>query len=338
MIKMKEIFLGIDIGGTNIFIALIDNKGRIYEEARFPTDVKKIPGKIISQILRETVKIFYSTDIDRLRGIGIGCAGQINQKKGVVEFSPNLFWKNVNIVDRIRKGLGNINKKFFKIPIVLDNDANAAAWGAYIVELKRKVNNLMCITLGTGIGGGFVLDGKLYHGASGKAGEVGHINLYPDGLRCNCGNRGCIERYIGSEYIVERMKEGIKKGKGKKLLRLVNGNIELLTPKILQIGAEQHDSFSISLWNEIAKELGIILGGIINLLNPEVIIFTGGISRTGDILFEPLKKAIKENCFSYAFSDVKLLVSKLKDKLGVIGSALLPLSIIDLSGQRKEDR
>lgn len=314
---MNKYSIGVDIGGTNITVALVTEKGKIIRKIRFPTRVEEGKAKIIKRIVKALDEVMKGLRSNSIEGIGIGAAGDIDQDRGIVRFSPNLFWKNVPIVRLIRKR--------FNLRVVLDNDANAAAWGTYILETKRKVKNLLCITLGTGVGGGLIINGKIYHGASGSAGEIGHITLNPQGQRCRCGNYGCLETYIGSAYIVKKAVKEIKKGERSLIKKLAGGNLQSITSQTIQAAALKGDKLARRIWQEAGEYLGIALSGVINLLNPGVIVFGGGVARAEKLIFKPMKKEIRKRTFRVPFEKVKFTRTKFGQDLGVIGAALLIL-------------
>jgi len=314
---MNKYSIGIDIGGTNITVALVTEKGEIVRKIRFPTKIEEGKTKTIKRIVKALHLVMEGLRSDSIRGIGIGAAGDIDQNRGIVRFSPNLSWKNVPIVRLI--------KKKFNMRFVLDNDANAAAWATYILETGRKAKNLLCITLGTGVGGGFILDGRIYHGASGSAGEIGHITLNPQGQKCKCGNYGCLETYIGSGYIVEKAVKEIRKGEKSLIKKIAGGNLQTITPETIQTAALRGDKLARKIWKEAGEHLGIALSGVINLLNPGVIVFGGGVAKAGELIFKPMKEVIRKRTFRVPFDKVKFSCTKLGEDLGAIGAALLTL-------------
>ena len=314
---MKKYSIGIDIGGTNITVALIAEKGEIVRKIRFPTRAKEGKSKTIKRIIKALDVVIRDLRLNSIEGIGIGAAGDIDQNRGIIRFSPNLSWKNVPIVRLI--------KKEFKMKVILDNDANAAAWATYILEIRRKVKNLLCVTLGTGVGGGLILNGKIYHGASGSAGEIGHITLNPQGQRCKCGNYGCLETYIGSNYIVEKAIREIKKGEKSLIEKIAGRNLKAITSETIQAAALKGDKLAKRIWKEAGEHLGIALSGVINLLNPGIIVFGGGVAKAGELIFTPMKAEIKKRTFRIPFEKVKFTRTKFGEDLGVIGAALLTL-------------
>jgi len=301
-------YLGIDIGGTNIHFALVDRKGEIINEKSVPT-AKKVEK--VLQLLVTEIKNFLPY---RIKGVGIAVAGLVNQKKGILYFSPNLSWKNVYLIQRISKYLPNLK-------MVLENDANAAAWGAYNAVAKKKVKNLICLTLGTGLGSGIVLNGELYRGANGTAGEIGHMTLYPDGLRCPCGNYGCVERYIGANYLVKQVVGQIRRKEHTMLTGMVVNDLKKITPELITEAANRGDKLAQQVWQSMGKNLGIILASVINFLNPEMVVFTGGISGAKKFFLPALEETIKKRAFPEIRKKVKLVISE--KSLGVIGAALL---------------
>jgi len=314
---MNKYSIGIDIGGTNITVALVTKKGKIVRKIKFPTKVEEGKTKIIKRIVKALDEVTKGLQSKSIEGIGIGVAGDIDQKRGIVRFSPNLFWKNVPIARLI-------NKKF-NVKVVVDNDANAAAWGTYILETKRKAKNLICITLGTGVGGGLILNGRIYHGASGSAGEIGHITVNTQGQKCNCGNYGCLETYVGSAYIVRKAIKEIKKGERSLIKKLAGGNLQSITSQTIQAAALKGDKLARRIWKEAGEYLGIALSGVINLLNPEVIVFGGGVAKAKELIFQPMKKEIRKRAFRVPFEKVKFTRTKFGADLGVIGASLLTL-------------
>ncbi len=310
---MVKLFLGIDLGGTEIKLAIVDEKGNIIESGELKNDPTMSPKKLCEDIVDKARGM---KDFRRISGTGIGVAGDIDQKRGVVRFSPNLpRWKNANL----RILLGRDLPK----PIVVDNDANAAALGAFWLETKGKAHNLLCVTLGTGVGGGIICEGKLYRGASGTAGEIGHMPYNPDGPECNCGSRGCIERYIGAPNMSFYAREGVRSGKSPMMHDLVGGNLEKITPKVIAEAARKGDAYALKMWKEAGEKLGIVLAGVINLINPEMIILAGGISKANELLLEPVRITIRERAFATPTKKCKINISKYDQKLGVVGAALL---------------
>jgi glucokinase len=310
---MTKLYLGVDLGGTEVKLAIVDEKGKICKESVFPNNYSSAPKDVIAEIIARARKL---EAFKKLSGTGVGVAGDIDQINGVVRFSPNLeAWKNVPLKAMLEKELPG--------PVVVDNDANAAALGAYWLDAKGKANNLICITLGTGVGGGIICNGTLHRGATGTAGEIGHMTLDPNGPRCKCGNMGCIERYLGARYLSVEAMEQVKMGKSKIIPRLVEGRLPDITPHILFMAAQKGDPLARDIWHTAGQRLGIVIASLINLLNPEMIVLAGGVSQAGQLILKPIRDTVKLRAFSTPSRACKIVVSRFHKRLGVVGAALL---------------
>jgi glucokinase len=294
---------------------LVDARGKLTKSVRLPTPTELSPEEIAHVVADQAQALLRAANLKHIAGIGVGCAGDIDPVRGVVRISPNLGWNQVPLKALLSKRL--------KYPILLDNDANVAAWAAYSVEGKRRVKNLICVTVGTGIGGGLVFEGKLYHGATGTAGEIGHMTLYPGGIPCTCGNRGCVERYIGAKAMAKDAKEAIASGEKTLISEMAGADLSNITPLVIQRAAQAGDALALRLWEQAGTRLGIALASVVNLLNPEWIVLAGGLSRAGELLLDPLRRTILQHSFPTPAKAVKLVISKLDQDLGMVGAGLL---------------
>lgn len=308
---MKKL-VGVDLGGTNGKVAVVTPVGRVLESVSFPASEVLTPKPMVKEIVSQILKIW--KDGAGIKSIGIGVAGDVDNEHGVVRFSPNLNWRKVPLKKLVQDELRRMLPAT-KLSVTVENDANAAAWGAYHVDGKTKCKNLVVLTLGTGVGGGIVIDGKLYRGATGSAGEIGHMTVEPGGRLCNCGNRGCLEAYAGGSYMVREAKAAIKQGRTSKITEI--------TPLRLQIAARQGDKLAQELWNEAGYYLGIAVAGVINLLNPELVVLAGGVSQAGKLLLVPVMAEIKKRAFETPARAAKVILSSSPTDLGLIGAALL---------------
>jgi len=276
---------GIDIGGTNIHY-VIEKGNKIITKGLHPTgnleEVVSFIGKIIKR---------YS-----IKKIGIGVAGDVDCRSGILRFAPNLSWQNVNLKE--------IFKKNFGVDAIIDNDANCAALWVH-KKLKERYKNLVLLTLGTGVGGGLIIDGKPYHSQYGSAAELGHIVVKENGRKCNCGGRGCLEAYVGAHYIRKRIKR-------------FGWDLKDLTEN-----AKKRDKFSLSLYKEIGYWLGIASVTFINIFAPDVICFTGGVSGGWRFFIKELKRVVRERAFPYYSEKVKFLRVTLSMYSGSIGALYL---------------
>ena len=309
-----KLYLGIDMGGTHIKIAIVNPKGVIIEETIIDTDINEKPENIVKAIIKQASGL---ANYSKTAGIGIGIAGDINCKKGIVRFSPNLpKWKNVPL----KKLFESITKK----NTYVDNDANTAGIGAFWLDTKGKAKNLICITLGTGVGGGLIFNKKLYRGTSYTAGEIGHITIDPYGQLCKCGNSGCAETFIGAKYLSAYAKKYLTKYKSAIIDTLTGGDYSKISPKVLHDAAVKGDKAAAEIWKYVGEKLGILIAGIVNFSNPDAIVLCGGVSHAGKYILEPAKKEIKKRAFISAAKTCKLIISKYTNKLGVVGAAMLP--------------
>ncbi|MDR2817886.1 MAG: ROK family protein [Endomicrobium sp.] len=310
----KDLYLGIDMGGTQIKVAVVTSKGVIEEETVMFTDINENPSKVLSSVVYLASKL---KNYPKIKSIGVGIAGDIDSKRGIVRFSPNLpKWKNVQLKKMLEK---LTNKKTF-----VDNDANTAAVGAFWLDVKGKSQNLICITLGTGVGGGLIFNKKLYVGASGTAGEVGHITIDPYGRNCNCGNRGCIETFVGAKYLSEYASKYLKKNKSQILDKLTGKKYAQVTPQVLSKAALLGDKSANEIWDRVGEKLGIFLSIIINFANPDTVVLCGGLSHAARYFLPHARSEMKGRAFKSAQKACKIMVSKYTHKLGVVGAAMLP--------------
>jgi glucokinase len=315
---MSKYCVGVDLGGTNITIALVDLKGKIKNKVKISTQANKDACYIIKTIIENIKVLVRGINSSQIIGIGIGAAGQIDHPNGMIQFSPNLHWRNIPIVKEI--------KKEFKVPVFIDNDANVACYGEFLFGAGQGAQSIICVTLGTGVGGGIIIDGKIYRGAGGAAGEIGHLTVESRGRKCNCGNHGCMEAYVGAPHMRERCIEKIKAGRKSIITKIVEGSLSKITPKVLLEAAFYKDALALEIWQETGMYLGIGLASLINIFNPEKIIIGGGVANAGKLISDPMKKTIKERALAVSLHEVKIVRAKLGEEAGVIGAAMLVLS------------
>jgi len=307
--------IGVDVGGTNVKIALVSDNGQIIYSNSIPTRAEmgyehtvNSMKDAIRELLRETK--MSASDIE---GIGFGFPGQIDCKNGIVRLAPNIpGWVDVPIA--------SIMESEFGIPTRVDNDVRTAALGELNYGAGVGCENLICITVGTGIGSGIVLNGKLVRGANNAAGEIGHIKLTDHGgPLCGCGDRGCLEAYASGPSIVALAEEYIKGGKSTKYRELANPDI---TPYIVAVAAKEGDPVARQIFKVMGEYIGIGLTSVVNLLNPEKIIIGGGVAQAGDILFDPIKETIAKRAMTIQ-REVEIVPAQLGNTAGVIGASLL---------------
>jgi glucokinase len=310
--------IGVDLGGTKILSAILTNTGKIIAKVQVPTEADK--GKAhVTRTIKDSIRSLLKTSnisLSQISCIGIGAPGPVLTKKGIIFDPPNLpGWKRVP--------LKRIMEKEFKKPVVLGNDADAAALGEAIFGAGKGLRNFVYITVSTGIGGGIVIDGELYTGAVGGAGEIGHMKITDDGPRCGCGRIGCLEALASGKAMARRAKEEIAKGCRSLMIKLVDGRIENLSAFTVETAARLGDKLAKDIINEASRYLGIGLSNIINILAPDMIAIGGGVSNMGDIFLKPAIRIARESSLSPAGSHVKIIRAKLRRDVGVLGAAAL---------------
>ncbi len=300
-VMKSEGWVGIDVGGTNIKAALVVG-GKIKKRIKLLTRAKQGFPESLNQI-----RCGIRPLIQWASGIGIGIAGIIDSKHGIVHYSPNLKgWNDIQ--------LSSILEHEFKKPVKILNDVNAICLAEWQYGAARGGNNVFLFTLGTGVGGAAVCEGKPLFGANNFAGEFGHTTIKYDGPRCVCGNYGCLERYVGARYIVARAKRKMKKQKSSL------ENFRNLTPEVIAQQAKNGDKVAQKIFSEIGSHIGVGVSNIIDLFDPEIIVVSGGISKAGSILFAPIKKTVAQRVVGAKFRDYKIVPAKLGDDAGILGA------------------
>ncbi|MEE9202256.1 MAG: ROK family protein [Dehalococcoidia bacterium] len=316
-----------DIGGTKVRAAVVAADGTVLgRPVGLLTQAHKGPEAVIGRAVQGLHRALARAgrSAGEVAGIGIACAGLVEPEKGVVVSSPNLpGWDRVPLRERIEAALG--------VRTFLDNDANAAALGEHRFGAGRGYSHLMFITVSTGIGAGLVLGGRLYTGAWGTAGEVGHMTLEPGGPPCGCGGRGCLEALASGTAIAQEAVRRLKAGEPSQLLELSRGRPERVTAELVGQAAMAGDGLAREVVERAATYLGIGLANAVNLLNPEVVVVGGGVSRMGELLLAPVRAAMKERAYSLTVRDVRLVLAALGDMAGVLGMASYVLEAVQAS-------
>jgi glucokinase len=317
--KGKRWVVGVDLGGTNIVVGLLPMEGGEVHGLRVvPTEAhrgaKFVVDRIIELVEGAIAEVIgqYGGDRSDLAGVGIGSPGPLNREAGMVINTPNLGWRNFPLRDLIANALN--------LPATLDNDANCATYGEWWLGAGRDVDTLVGLTLGTGIGGGIVLGGEIYHGASDIAGEIGHMTIDSTGRRCNCGNYGCMEAYASGPAIALRATEGIEAGAETILTEMVDGDLTRITAATVYEGVVAGDAYSTEVMKDTAKFLGTGIASIINILNPEMVVIAGGVTRAGDHLFVPLRAEVRRRAFRSAEERCQIVSGTLPGTAGVVGA------------------
>jgi glucokinase len=309
-------YIGIDIGGTNIKGVLADKKGKILSsgDTSTPESAKEIDKTIISLI--NSLASDSGVEKNGIDAIGIGAAGSIDRRRGMVVTSPNILcWKNYPLASNIEKLSG--------IKTFLENDATVACAGYWWENEELNFRTFVMVTLGTGIGGGAVIDGKLFTGQNGSSLEIGHMSIEVNGKKCSCGNKGCLEQYASATALVDYAKSNLKKFKNSSLHQRLKK--ENLTAKMIYEEALKKDELALNSLENISFHLGIGMVNIINIFNPEAIIFGGGLSKSHKIIIPVVKKIISERAYKGMKEGVKIIAVKNQAVIPALGAAKIAM-------------
>ncbi|MBU7591275.1 ROK family glucokinase [Metabacillus halosaccharovorans] len=310
--------MGIDLGGTTVKFAILAEDGEIQQKWSIETDIKDAGKNIVPNII-ESINHrlnLYGLSTRDFLGIGMGSPGSVDCTKGTVIGAYNLNWSTLQPVKEMIEARTNI-------PFYIDNDANVAALGEQWKGAGEGDNNVTFITLGTGVGGGIIAEGKLVHGTAGSGGEIGHIVVEPDGYRCTCGNQGCLETVASATGVVRLARDMSERFSGKSHLKFLIDDGQEVTAKTVFDEAKLGDPFALNVVDKFYYYLGLACSNIANILNPEAIVIGGGVSAAGDMLL----KGVEEYFFKFAFPQVrtstKIKLARLGNDAGVIGAASL---------------
>jgi len=309
--------LAVDIGGTKILSAIISSEGEIIAREYRLALADEGPQAVINRVLLAIDHTLDQSNMELcdLDSISIAAAGAIDYEKGIVTLSPNLpGWRDIPLRDMVRER--------FRADSWLINDANAAALGEHHYGAGRGVKNLVFITVSTGIGGGIIIDNRLYSGTSGSAGEIGHTTVDINGPRCSCGNVGCLELLASGAAIAREAAKRISQGDRSSLSEIMAGRIENITAEKVSLAAQSGDSLALEVIAVAAGYLGVGIANLVNIFNPEVIIIGGGVANMGDLLFEPVRKEVSERAYQLAAQAVRIVPAQLGEDAGVLGAAV----------------
>lgn len=304
MRERAEAFVGVDFGATNIRAGLVDKEGRILKRAHSRTYASQGKEKVFSRIIKLVQDLGQNDRVD----VGIACPGPVDGSTGIIFDPPNLpGWKKVRLKEELEERLDT--------RVHVENDANMVAYGEWEFGAGKGVNNLLCLTLGTGVGSGLVLDGSLYTGANGFAAELGHTIVEPNGPQCRCGARGCLESLVGAKSIEAEVERAIASGQE---TILTQGNDEMTVSRISSAAAKG-DSLSRKVLEKAGFYVGIAVCNAVALLDVEMVIVGGGISKAGPLIIEPIRKAVSSNLIGRRLRTLEIVGSQLGDDAGILG-------------------
>jgi glucokinase len=316
----QQYIVGVDLGGTNIVVAAMSTDGgRAFATRSVPTSpelgAEGVADRIVGVIEGVILDTIAETDAQRrdFIGVGIGAPGPLDREKGLVIVAPNLGWRNFPLRDRIAERLN--------LPATLDNDANCATVGEWWQGAARGATNVIGMTIGTGIGGGLILDGKLFHGSSDVAGEIGHTTIDLNGRHCKCGNYGCLEAYASGPAIAVRAREVLVREETASLLpSMVGGRLDEISAATVYTAASQGDAVASEIVRDTARYLGVGVANLLNIVNADVVVIAGGVTAAGDALFVPLRAEVRRRAFQAAVDATRIVPGTLPGTAGVVGA------------------
>lgn len=313
-----DCFVGVDLGGTKIYAGVFTSSLECIGTVRLSTKSQRGPEPVIERIARCVKDAVDECDleIDRVKAVGVGAPGAVDPETGRVIFAPNLQWKDVPLKKSLEKLLG--------VPVCVENDANICTIGVYHAEMKSKPRDLVGIFIGTGIGGGLIIDGQLYSGFNHTAGEIGHMVIDVDGPKCGCGNKGCFEALASRSAIFQHIHAAIKDGEKTILTEMLGPSLEDLRSGDLRKAIRRGDKLVDRIVAEAADYIGIAVANLINVLNPEVVVLGGGvIEALEDEMMPTIVKTATEHILSGTAKGISIVASKLADEAGITGGAVL---------------
>jgi glucokinase len=320
-----KVFLGIDIGGTNVKIAVVGGTGKVHARGMLDTNADEGPRKTFGRISRAVETLTGFRKDTEVAAAGVGCAGLIDPVKRRLYSSPNLAaWEN--------SPLGRISERALGVYTVVDNDANGAAYGEFTAGGCKGVKNLVFITLGTGVGGGVVTGGRLLRGAANYAGEVGHTAVSLDGPRCHCGSRGCLEAYVGAYGLIRSARALLKERHTGLLARMVGREKRPLTPMLIFEAARRKDPVGRGVVKSAGEHLGVAIASLVNMFNPEAVVVGGGVAESFDLLRPHVERTVRRRAFAESVRMVKIVPSDLGNDATAVGAAMLARDAIGRRG------
>jgi len=308
--------IGVDVGGTKVSVALVEESAQVIGEAKRPTPLTS--SRAILEAVKELIDNLLLTNQlspSDILAIGLGVAGMINFKEGIVVFSPNLPLRDIPFRDLVYQ--------YYKIPTFLDNDANTATLGEKYYGAGRDVSNMVCITLGTGIGGGIIIENKLYRGTTGSAAEIGHMIIDLNGPECTCGSFGCFEALASGWAIAKQARQAVKKAENSAILRLAQDRPENITTEIVAAAANEGDLLARQIFANIGRVVGVGLTNIVNIFNPELVVIAGGMAELGELILGPARELVQTQALIPNSQVVNIVQTELAGRAGVMGAAAL---------------
>jgi glucokinase len=315
----EQFIVGIDLGGTNIAAGVMPTDGtREIAMRMIPTKAEEGADSVVGRIAALIEDVIAQTQVETgaeradFLGVGIGSPGPLDRARGVVIVTPNLGWRDFPLRDEVS---ARVN-----LPATLDNDANCATIGEWWCGAAKGGRNVVGLTIGTGIGGGLILDNKLYHGASDAAGEIGHTTIDSTGRRCKCGNYGCLEAYTSGPAIAERAREVLEGDDDSLIPTMVDGDLSRVTAQTVFEASKRGDRVALDVVRDTAHFLGVGISNLINIFNPDTFVIAGGVTQAGDLLFDPLRAEVRRRAFKPSVEACRIVPGALPLSAGVVGA------------------
>lgn len=330
--------IGVDLGATTVKAGVVDKKGEILANRKVETFAEKGPTVVIRQISFTIRELLNQSRGEEIIGIGIGAPGVVTLDGGIVKHPPNFSgWTEVS--------LGSEIQKEFRLPVKVENDANVAALAEARFGAGRGHADFLFVIWGTGVGGGIILNGDIYRGPYGGAGEIGHVTIDYNGPLCGCGNHGCVEAYVGQRYLSERTRERLSsllreqktqpENPPSKIVELVKGNFTLIDPYIISLAAQQGDTLAHEILKEAGELLGVGLASVLNVLDLRYVIIGGGISAADAFVFEAIERSVRSRVLKPSKEHIRVVPAQLGNTAGMLGAASLIWPRTAAEGERE---
>lgn len=315
----EKYVIGVDLGGTKIATALCDSDCNILSKVKINTDSIEGEQRVMQRIKESIYQVIELSGVplNRISGIGISSPGPLSVSKGMVIYVASLGWNNVPI--------RQLMQDEFKVPVYLENDCNAAAYGEKWLGAGRGYDNLIYITVSTGIGSGIIIDQKIYHGKHDAAGEFGHICIEYDGRRCSCGNKGCLQAYSSGTAIAQIARENISQAVKSKILDYSKNDVNNIDCLAVEKAAYEGDEYARNIWNLAGSKLGHGISILMQMYDPDIVVIGGGVSKAWDLFYSPTLNALKEHTYKLISGDMVIVPAQLGDDVGVLGAAMIVL-------------
>ncbi len=312
-----EHYIGIDLGGTNIAVGMVDENGKILRKDSVPTLRERPAEEVLKDMSMLVLKVIKDSGmkVSDVKSIGIGSPGVPNSEKGLIVYACNLNFDNTPVRDEVQK--------YIDLPVFLDNDANCAGLAEAVAGAAKGVKHSITVTLGTGLGGGVVIDGKIYSGFNYSGSELGHSVIMMDGEQCTCGRKGCYEAYASATALIRQTKRAIAEDPNSMIHKLIGGDLSKVDAKVAFDAAKAGDATGQKIVDQYIKYIATGLINLINTFSPEVIVIGGGISKEGEYLLKPLRDIIYKEVYFKGEPQTRLATAQMGNDAGIVGAAML---------------